>query len=266
MTVINKRCGQLGRTNMYLQSSTTVQDKKNFLAISHHSHVLPCRYNRRPGLRVSIELHRRGSIWKGRKRVTICCGCMLQFDHRWPCCPLSGSAKAKFKNFMSFSLWVWREFSTRKEQISYFLCRIEYFVGGESSAERSHLWSTKRPIWIFYWKFTAKIRDWPHPCGRHGEWWCIYLRSFPSHLVDQSDSQPFTYLRLLRWLSFPWRSVRMSVKVYNRRTVFAVVGAMGKATHYNSSIDVPLGARRVRDTMHSRQALLFFCSVSAVER
>ncbi|KXJ75813.1 hypothetical protein RP20_CCG010974 [Aedes albopictus] len=41
MTVINKRCGQLGRTNMYLQSSTTVQDKKNFLAISHHSHVLP---------------------------------------------------------------------------------------------------------------------------------------------------------------------------------------------------------------------------------
>lgn len=106
MIVINKRCGQLGQSNMFGQHHRTVRNKKNFLAISHYSHVL--KYRRRGPVYVCpLSWTGRGSFWEARERVTICCGCMLQFDHRWPSlsllCPMT--EKAKFKNFMRFS-WV----------------------------------------------------------------------------------------------------------------------------------------------------------------
>lgn len=140
---------------------------------------------------------------------------------------------------MSVGIW---------EQISHLLCPIEYFVVCPTARGRSHLWSTKRTIWIFYWKFTAKIRENPHPCG----WQRMVMHLF---VVDSGSScrptivnQPLTKVHT---------SVHTSVKVHGEYTA-------GKATHYNSSIDVPLGSARIRCI--PELTVLLFCGESALER
>lgn len=160
MTIINKRCGQLGQSNMYrLRAVQQFRTRKTFWQ-SATTHTFYRSTRKDPFTCV----HWTGPTWPFLERQRTCNYLLWLHAAIWPSSTrLSpGKAKTKFKNFTSFTSVTTRMTITHLydgNKFRIFSCDRIFCWGGGIVQKGSHLWSTKRSIWIFYWKFTAKIRD-----------------------------------------------------------------------------------------------------------